>query len=69
LIASENHNEPESEGSSDGADNSYNNNSQGKGMLKPSMVYENEGNNIIDDVYNATSELLRALSSSMAVSL
>src|SRR5882762_3145641 len=60
-MTSGNHEEPESEGSSDSVDDNQNNDSQGKNILQPSENYEKECSDIIEDVFNATLDLLGVL--------
>ena len=60
-MTSRNHEEPESEGSSDSVDDNQNDDSQGENILQPNENYEKECNDIVEDVFNATSELLGAL--------
>jgi len=64
-MTSSSHNELESEENSDSVDDNDNDNSKGEGMLKPSVDYENECDDIVDDVYSAISELLGALTESV----
>jgi len=56
-----NHEELESDGSGDSAYDNQNDDSQGEDILKPNEDYENECNDIIEDVYDATSNLLGVL--------
>ena len=60
-MTSRNHEEPGSEGSGDSADDNQNNDSQGENILQPNENYEKECNNVVEDVFNAASDLLGAL--------
>jgi len=60
-MTSRNHEEPESEGSGNSVDDNQNDDSQGKNILQPNENYEKECNNIVEDVFNSTSELLGVL--------
>ena len=56
-----NHEELESDGSGDSAYDNQNDDSQGEDILKPNEDYENECNDVVEDIYDATSNLLGAL--------